>query len=163
MTPTEPRLIDRVLTVVAAMMLVAGVIAMHSLMAGHMPMARPGSTSAAMPQHSMVMTAHAPASGPTPIQRVAAGPAMVALGALAALSATGLTAQPSTTSHGMVAMCLAVLPALVLLLALALLRRCRRQIMTPPGVVMIRQPVAIRGSPPRRTTPSLSQLCILRT
>lgn len=157
MTPTERPLIRRVLTVVATMIVVAGVIAMHSFMAGHAPMAEPASTPAGSPHHVMAMTAdqvvvmsaQATASARGSTQRVAA--------------VTALAGSTSTTSHPMTAMCLAVLPALALLLALVLVRMRRGQSMGPPSRGGLWQPVDIRGSPPRRTTPSLSQLCVLRT
>ena len=150
MTTTYPRLLRRVLTAAVATMIVAGVIAMHSFMVGHGPMTQPEQTSGAAAQHAnlhqtMVMAAHAPVSDPAPILLVSA--------------LTGLT---SATAHQISAMCLAVLPAMALLVVLALLRQQRRQGMVPSRREVPHQWVGIRGSPPRRTTLSLSQLGVLR-
>lgn len=146
MTPTETRLIPRVLTAVATMMLVAGVISMHSFMTGHTPMAHAGPITAAVPPHTMGTTVRTPLTSPSQVQRVDA-----------------FNAPTTPSAQGIVAVCLAVLPALALLVILWLPRLNVRQRTAPSGAGgTLQQRVGIRGSPPRRTTPSLSQLCVLR-
>ncbi len=145
MTPTTSRLIPRVFTLVATMMLVVGVIAMRSFMAGHTPMAHAGPITFAVPQHTTGSTVRTPRSPPSHPQRV-----------------TALTAPTTPNAHGVSAVCLAVLPPLGLLLILWLLR-CRQKVAPSGRSRTLQQRVVIRGSPPRRPTPSLSQFCVLRT
>lgn len=156
MTTTHRRKIRRVMTVVAAMMIVVGVIAMHSLMVGHGPMARSGQSLGAAPHHempyekmamheSMVMTAPDPAPNLAPVPW-----------------GTALTGMTLAADHLMGAMCLAVLPPTALLIVLALLRLKSRQLIAPWEREVPQRWVALRGSPPRPNTPSLSQLCVLR-
>lgn len=156
MTTTHRRKIRRVMTVVAAMMIVVGVIAMHSFMVGHGPMARPEQSLGAAPHHemphetmvmheSMVMAAGDPSPNLAPV-----------------LWATALTGTIVAGVQVTAAMCLAVLPPMALLIVLALLRRKSRQLIVHSERDVPQRWVAIRGSPPRRTTPSLSRLCVLR-
>ena len=150
MTTTDRRLTRRMMTVVAAMMIAAGVIATHSFIVGHGPMARPEQTSGAAPQHlmpdeTMVMTVPDPAPNLAPV-----------------LWATALTGMTLAADHDISTMCLAVLPPLALLIVLALLRLKSRQLIVPSEREVPQRWVAIRGSPPRPRTPSLSQLCVLR-
>ena len=146
LTPKDSSLIRRALTVLVTMMLVSSVIAVHSFRAGHAPMAHREPTPASSPQHLTAMTTYAPASEPAPTQRV-----------------TARLGPTSETADGISAICLAALPALALLVALALRRLGRRLSMVSSRRGVPQQWVGIRCSPPRRTTPSLSQLCVLRT
>jgi len=75
---------------------------------------------------------------------------------------TALSGATLAADHDMSTMCLAVLPPLALLIVLALLRLKSRQLIVPSARDVPQRWVAIRGSPPRRTTPPLSQLCVLR-
>ena len=147
MTPTQTRLIPRVVTVVATMMLVAGVVAMHSFMTGHAPMAQAGLITTAVPHHTKATTVRTPPS-PSQIQGFDV-----------------LTAPIPPSVHGVGDVCLAVLPALALLVVLSLLRLRGRHRIAPSGTGRtLQQRVCIPFSPPRlrRTAPSLSQLCVLR-
>lgn len=149
MTTTQ-RLIRRVMTVVATMMIAVGVIAMHSFTVGHGPTAPPERTSGTAPLH---------AKPHEPLAMTVPDPAPKLAPALWVSALTGKTLAPD---HLMGAICPAVLPPMTLLIVLALLRLKSRQLIVPSEREVPQRGVAIRGSPPRRTTPSLSQLCVLR-
>lgn len=131
----------RALAVVALM---TGVIAMHALGVGHCPMA---DAPVAMP----AMQAAAGKPEATQITTTS-----VVLAGVAALA--GVADHP----HGTAAMCLAVLPLLVLLVARSMGWRVRRVV----GRVRSQDaPGVFRGdrAPPAYLCPSLLKLCILRT
>lgn len=155
-TTTHRRKIRRMMTVVAAMMIVVGVIVMHSFMAGHGPMARPEQTLGAalhhqMPHEKMVMHESRVMAAPDPSPNLAP-----------VLWVMALTGTIVAGDHVTAAMCLAVLPPTALLMVIALLRLKSRQLIAPSEREVPQRWVAVRGSPPRPNTPSLSQLCVLR-
>ena len=138
------RSLQRVLAVVAP---IVGIVAMHSLGLGHGPMA----------------TGH---SGHTAQSEMAATTQMVGMGVSPAPHGTAPRVAVVTGSddpaHGMAAMCLAVLPLLVLLLARLLGFRVRALAHVVPrhgwgGFVPSNR------APPAHLRPSLLKLCILRT
>ena len=144
--PTIRRALLRVLAVGA---LIAGIVAMHSLGLGHGPMT----------------TGHSGHSGHSGDAVMAEATKMVGMSAspaaLAMTRADGIKA-PGHPGHGMAAMCLAVLPLVVLLLARLLGWRVRS----------LAHAVRRRGgggfvpgnrAPPALMCPSLLKLGILRT
>ncbi len=142
--PAAGRTILRVLAVVA---LIAGIVVMHSLGLGHGPMA----------------TGHSGHSGPS---AMAGTTEMVGMDATAAphglATADEVVAGSTDPGHGMAAMCLAVLPLLIILLARLLGFRVRALAHAVPrdgwgGFVPSNR------APPEHLRPSLLKLCILRT
>ena len=142
------------LRVLAVTVLITGIIAMHSLGLGHGPMAA-GHTGPTGHTGRGVMVETTEMVG---MEASAATRTMATMGTFV----TDVVTEAGDPAHGMAAMCLAVLPFLVLLLARMLGFRIR-------GLAFTARLLAARGmvrsdrAPPGYRSPSLLKLCILRT
>jgi hypothetical protein len=154
----------------AVMTLALAVIGMHSLGAGHLDLMAddmPGMTqqlaAVTSPLHPHAGTDLAPqalpGTGSTTSPAVAAptGHAQRCPGS----ACSGVDPAGHSPGHDMTAMCLAVLPGLLLLLTWLLLRRGAAAVVAGTAWRALTSPIRA-GPPPPHLTPSLSQLCILR-
>lgn len=141
------------LLALAVLTVIAGVVTMHSLGFGHRPMSMADGGHGM--QASETHHAASAASHPQGMHAVAAVDVCTSC-------RTEVVAAWSMPGHGMGAMCLAVLPFLVLLLVRLLARHTRglaRHLLAPG----LSASVPSGRAPPAYLRPSLSQLCILRT
>ncbi len=138
--PVRGRTHLRILAVVG---LIAGVLAMHSLGLGHGPMT----------------AGHSPSPGTMQMAGMGAAPATDATTSVVARVEGAAGVDPA---YGMAAMCLAVLPLLVLLSARMRGFRIRDLGRTAR---LLTASAMVRGdrAPPAYRCPSLLKLCILRT
>jgi len=148
------------------LVVIVGVVTMHSLGVGHQP------SGMAQPDHSMAAGVGSSAGHsdglPSSSQRM---PVLVTLPSVAgcracpqeAVAALGAAVSlGAAASGGMPGMCLAVLPLLLLLLGRLTTGRARSAIdQRLRGVRRALSPISPR--PPHHLCPSLSSLCILRT
>ena len=155
----------------AVMTLALAVIGMHSLGAGHLDLmtdGTPGMTqqvaavTSSLPLHPGTDMAPqaAPATGSTTSPAVAApaGHARPCPGS----ACSGVGPAGHGGGHDMTAVCLAVLPGLLLLLTWLLLGRGPAAAAAGTAWRLLTSPIRA-GPPPPHLTPSLSRLCILRT
>jgi hypothetical protein len=154
----------------AVMTLALAVIGMHSLGAGHLDLMAAGApemttqlTAAASPTVRHPGTDMAPKASPAAALATSAVPAATRHQPEPCPGSTCAGADPAghSASHDMTAMCLAVLPGLLLLLTSLLLRRSPAAVVAGTAWRALTSP--IRAGPPLHLTPSLSKLCILRT
>ena len=156
----------------AVVTLALAVIGMHSLGAGHLDLMADGThgmhhsvaavTSSLHPHPGTDMAPAARTTGSTTSPAVAApaGHARPCPGS----TCSGVDPAGHGGGHDMTAMCLAVLPGLLLLLTWLLLGRGRGPVAAVAGTAWRALTSPIRaGPPPPHLTPSLSRLCILRT
>ena len=132
-----------VLLALAVLALVAAVITMHFLGAGHQPMAMSGSP------HAVADNSQPAPDADTTVSRC---PACVTV-----LTAASDAGQDTGT------MCLAVLPLMLLLLVRSLRRRSGVFAASTLSVRLSSRVLTARGPPGLHLCPSLSKLCILRT
>lgn len=151
--PGEPRTYLRALAVVG---LIAGVITMHSLGLGHGPMAG-HPMSAGTSQTSQMAAMDGTPEHPAPQDATS-----VMTEVIAEAMAEAEVVAGTIPAHGMAAMCLAVLPFLVLLLARILGFRVRG-LGLATHLLAARRTVRSDRAPPAYRCPSLLKLCILRT
>lgn len=154
---------------VAVMTLALAVIGMHSLGAGHLDLMADGTpgmtqqvaavTSSPHPGTDMApQAARTTDSTTSPAVAAPVGHARPCPG-----SACSVVAPAGHgAGHDMTAMCLAVIPGLLLLLARLLLRRRPAAVTAGTAWRAVTSPIRAGPSPPH-LTPSLSKLCILRT
>lgn len=151
--PGEPRTYLRVLAVVG---LIVGVIAMHSLGLGHGPMAgHPMSAGTSQTSQMAAMDG-------TPAHPAPQAATSVMTEVTAEVMAEAEVVAGTIPAHGMAAMCLAVLPILVLLIAQMLGFRVRG-LGLATHLLAARRTVRGDRAPPAYRCPSLLKLCILRT
>lgn len=142
------------LRVLAVTVLITGIIAMHSLGLGHGPMAA-GHTGPTGHTGRGVMVETTEMVG---MEASAATRTMATMGTFV----TDVVTEAGDPAHGMAAMCLAVLPLLVLLIG----RLLGWRVDTLAHVVRHqggRGRVPGTRAPPAHLRPSLVKLCILRT
>ena len=159
----------------AVMTLALAVIGMHSLGAGHLDLMTDGTPG--MTQQVAAVTSSLPLHPGTdmapPTMRTmqttdsTTSPAVAAPGQDHARpcpgsACSGVAPAGHGAGHDMTAMCLAVLPTLLLLLTWLLLGRRRAAITAGTAWRALTSPIRA-GPPPPHLTPSLSRLCILRT
>jgi hypothetical protein len=154
----------------AVMTLALAVIGMHSLGAGHpglmaddthgMTQQVAAVTPSAQSHRTDMAPQALPGTGSTTSPAVAAptGHAQRCPGS----ACSGVDPAGHSAGQDMTAMCLAVLPGLLLLLTWLLLRRGAAAVVAGTAWRALTSPIRA-GPPPPHLTPSLSKLCILRT
>jgi hypothetical protein len=157
----------------AVVTLALAVIGMHSMGAGHLDLMADGThgmtqqvaavTSSSNP-HPHPGTDMAPqaarTTNSTTSPAVAAPPGHAQ--ACPGSACSGVDPAGHRAGHDMTAMCLAVLPGLLLLLTWLLLGRSPAAVVAGTAWRALTSPIRA-GPPPPHLTPSLSKLCILRT
>jgi hypothetical protein len=154
------------------MTLALAVIGMHSLGAGHLDLMAddmPGMTqqlaAVTSPLHPHAGTDLAPQAAPATSSTASAAVAAPGQGRerpCPGSACSGVGPAGHGAGHDMTAMCLAVLPGLLLLLAWILLGRRPAAVAAGTAWRALMSPIRA-GPPPPHLTPSLSKLCILRT
>ena len=155
----------------AVMTLALAVIGMHSMGAGHHDLMTDAAHGLTQQVAAVTSSSHlhpgtdmappaAPATDTTTAPAVAwpAGHARPCPGS----ACPGVGQARHGAGHDMTAMCLAVLPGLLLLLTWLLLGRSPAAVVAGTAWHALTRPIRA-GPPPPHLTPSLSKLCILRT
>jgi hypothetical protein len=153
----------------AVVTLALAVIGMHSMGAGHLDLMAYGThgmnqqvaavTSSSHPGIDMApQAARTTYSTTSPAVAAPPGDARPCPGS----ACSGISPAGHGAGHDMTAMCLAVLPGLLLLLTWLLLGRGPAAVVAGTAWRVLAGPIRA-GPPPPHLTPSLSKLCILRT
>jgi hypothetical protein len=155
----------------AVMALALAVIGMHSMGAGHLDLMADGThgmhrpvaavTSSLHPHPGTDMAPQAARATDSTTSPTVAAPAS-RMGPCPGSACSGVGPAGHGAGHDMTAMCLAVLPGLLLLLTWLLSGRGQTAAVTATAWRTLTSPIRA-GPPPPHLTPSLSKLCILRT
>lgn len=152
----------------AVMTLALAVIGMHSMGAGHLDLMADGNPGMTQQVAAVMSASHAhPGTDMAPqTTDSTTSPAIAAAGHARPCpgnACSGVDPAGHGAGHDMTAMCLAVLPGLLLLLLVTwLLRRSPAAVVAGTAWRALASPIRA-GPPPPHLTPSLSTLCILRT
>ena len=156
----------------AVMTLALAVIGMHSMGAGHLDLMADGThgmtqqvaavTSSSHPHPGTDMAPQAARATDSTTSPAVAAPGRATHDPARAAPAPGVDPAGHGAGHDMTAMCLAVLPGLLLLLTWLLLGRGPAAVVAGTAWRALTSPIRA-GPPPPHLTPSLSKLCILRT